>query len=115
MENTNIKWLSMSDKSIISLMGEYIKHQRLNQNKTQEETAEIAGISRWTMGQVESGEPISLITLIQILRALNLLDVLSGFKVETQLSPLELAKLDKQKRQRARSNNDVDEENKSEW
>ncbi len=115
MANTNIEWLSMSDKSIISIIGKYIKDQRLNQNKTQANIAKIAGINRWTMSKIENGEPISLMSLIQILRALNLLDVLNVFETITQLSPLELAKLEKQKRQRASSNNDMYEQNESEW
>lgn len=115
MANTNIEWLSMTDKSIVSIIGEYIKHQRLIQNKTQANIAEIAGVNRWTMSKIENGEPISLTSLIQILRALNLLDVLNVFKTQTQLSPLELAKLEKQKRQRASTGNDMNKQNKSEW
>ena len=115
MANTNTEWLSMSDKSIVSTIGEYIKHQRLIQNKTQANIAETAGINRWTMSKIENGEPISLTSLIQILRALNLLDVLNIFKIQSQLSPLELAKLEKQKRQRASTDNEVNKQNKSEW
>lgn len=115
MANTNIEWLSMSDKSIIAVIGDYIKHQRLIQNKTQASIAEIAGINRWTMSKIENGEPISLLSLIQVLRALNLLEVLEIFKIQTQLSPLEIAKLEKEKRQRASSDNKVNKDNKSEW
>lgn len=115
MANTNIEWLSMSDKLIVAKIGEYIKHQRLLQNKTQANVAEMAGINRWTMSKIENGEPISLVSLIQILRALNLLEVLNIFKTESQLSPLELAKLEKQKRKRASSNKKANPQNKSEW
>jgi transcriptional regulator with XRE-family HTH domain len=115
MANTNINWLSMSDKSIISIIGEYIKHQRLIQNKTQANIAEVAGINRWTMSKIENGEPISLTSLIQILRALNLLDLLNVFKIQSQLSPLELAKLEKQKRQRASTDNKMNKQSKSKW
>ncbi len=115
MANTSIEWLSMSDKSIISIVGKYIKHQRLIQNKTQANIAEIAGINRWTMSQIENGEAISLTSLIQILRALNLLDILHVFETQTQLSPLELAKLEKQERQRASTSNEANKKNKSEW
>ena len=115
MANTNKNWLSMSDKSIVSIIGEYIKHQRLIQNKTQANISKIAGINRWTMSKIENGEPISLTSLIQILRALNLLDVLNIFKIQSQLSPLELAKLEKQKRQRASTDNEMNKKNKSEW
>ena len=114
MGYTNYNWISMSDKSIIISIGEYLKHQRLTQNKTQAQIAEAAGINRWTMSKIENGEAISLISLIQILRALNLLNVLDNFKIETQLSPLELAKIEKKKRQRARGN-DNNKQNESEW
>ncbi len=105
----------MSDKSIISIIGEYIKHQRLIQNKTQANIAEIAGINRWTMSKIENGEPITLTSLIQILRALNLLDLLNVFKIQSQLSPLQLAKLDKQKRQRASTADEMSKQSKSKW
>ena len=105
----------MSDKSIVSIIGEYIKHQRLIQNKTQANIAKIAGLNRWTMSKIENEEPISLKSLIQILRALDLLDVLDVFKVKSQLSPLKLAKLEKQKRQRASTDNEINKQNKSEW
>lgn len=115
MANTNTKWLSMTDKSIVSIIGEYIKHQRLIQNTTQANIAESAGINRWTMSKIENGEAISLTSLIQILRALNLLEILEIFKVQSQESPIQLAKLDKQKRQRASSDNDKNTPNQSEW
>lgn len=115
MANTNFEWLSMSDKSIISFIGEYIKHQRLIQNKTQAKIAEIAGINRWTLSKIENGEPISLLSLIQILRALNRLEVLGTFQIQTQISPLDLAKKEKQKRQRSSSSRDINKQNKSEW
>ncbi|MFH4965604.1 helix-turn-helix transcriptional regulator [Gaetbulibacter sp. M235] len=114
MENTNLNWISMSDNAIISSIGAYIKHERLKQNKTQAKIAEDAGINRWTLSQIENGEAISLTSLIQILRALNLLTILDIFKIETQLSPIQLAKLEKQKRQRASSNSN-ENKNESSW
>ncbi|WP_027418421.1 helix-turn-helix domain-containing protein [Crocinitomix catalasitica] len=115
MANTNNEWLSMSDKSIVESIGSYIKDQRLLQNKTQAAIAEDAGINRWTISKVENGEPISLMSLIQILRALDLLEVLNVFETKTQLSPLELAKLEKKKRHRASSDNKGNDKNESEW
>ncbi|TVZ55078.1 transcriptional regulator, XRE family [Lutibacter sp. Hel_I_33_5] len=114
MVNTNNNWISMNDKSIIKSIGNYIKHQRLNQNKTQGKIAKTAGVNRSTISQIENGEAISLSSLIQILRALNLLSVLDVFNVNTQPSPLELAKIEKQKRKRARDTND-NPKNESKW
>ncbi|WP_239540800.1 helix-turn-helix domain-containing protein [Cryomorpha ignava] len=91
----------MSDGGLIATIGKFIKHERLKQNKTQATVAENAGINRWTLAKIESGKPISLISLIQILRVLNLLHILDSFKIESELSPIELAKLERKKRQRA--------------
>ncbi len=115
MGNSNINWPALSDKAIISLIGNFIKEQRLLQNKTQAKIAERAGINRWTMSQIENGEPISLISLIQILRALDILELLDVFQVNAQVSPIQLAKLEKQKRQRASKQGKKNDENTSEW
>ena len=114
MDNTNIEWTAMSDKAIIAAIGEYLKQQRLAKNKTQAQIAVDAGINRWTLSNLENGKAVTLASLIQILRALDLLKILDIFRFEKQISPLELAKAEKQKRQRVRnvnSNNKI----KSEW
>jgi hypothetical protein len=48
------------------------------------------------------------------MRALNILQLLEGFAIQHEVSPLELAKQDKQIRQRAR-NSDSDNAKKSDW
>ena len=103
MANTNNNWASMSDSALISTIGSYIKHQRLAQNKTQVQLAYEAGINRWTLGQIENGESITLASLIQILRVLDRLYILDIFTVEEKISPIEYAKLKERTRKRARS------------
>lgn len=103
MVKTNNDWNAMSDGAIILEIGRYIRHHRLEKNITQAKAAEIAGVNRWTLNKIEKGEPISLLTLISVLRALDLLHILNVFKISTQLSPIQLAKLEQKKRQRARS------------
>lgn len=114
MENTNIEWAAMSDKAIIAAIGEYLKHQRLVKNKTQAQIAVDAGINRWTLSNIENGKAVTLASLVQILRALDLLSTLNIFRIEKRISPIELAKAEKQKRQRARNVNN-DNKTKSEW
>lgn len=104
MGNTNTNWIAMSDKAIVSKIGEFIKKERLNNNKTQAQLAEEAGINRWTISQIENGEAITMISLIQIMRALHILHLLEIFSFKQEISPIELAKLDQNKRQRARNN-----------
>ena len=99
---TGTNWVAMSDSAIIDAIGKYVKNKRLSINKTQAQTAKEAGINRWTLGQLENGESITMASLIQILRALDLLQLLEIFKIEEKISPIELAQLESQKRQRAR-------------
>lgn len=95
-------WHSMSDKALAEHIGAFISHHRLDQNKTQEVLASAAGISRSTLSLLERGETVTLSTLIQTLRALDQLGVMDVFSVKKTISPLALAKIEKEKRQRAR-------------
>ena len=84
-------------------MGAFIKHHRLDQNKTQEVLANEAGISRSTLSLLERGETVTLATLIQVLRMLDQLHVMDAFEVHQSISPLALAKSEQAKRKRARN------------
>jgi transcriptional regulator with XRE-family HTH domain len=103
MGNTNIDWVKMSDAAIVIQLGNFIKHTRIKQNITQARLAEMAGLNRWTISQIENGESVTLTTLIQVLRALDVLYVLNNFEVNDEISPIEYAKLQENKRRRARS------------
>lgn len=94
----------MSDSAILKELAVFIKQVRLKKNYKQNELAEKAGIHRVTLSEFENGErSISLLTFIELLRALNELELLEIFKNQTMISPLEMAKLEAKKRQRASS------------
>lgn len=115
MYKSNIKWNSMSDKALVETIGAFIKHHRLEQNKTQSQLAEEAGINRSTLVKFEQGINSTLITFIQLLRALNILHVLQRFQIEQQLSPIQLAELEQAKRKRASKAQKKDKKPKSNW
>jgi transcriptional regulator with XRE-family HTH domain len=104
----------MSDDTLALKVGNFIKHQRLQQNKTQEWVAEAAGISRSTLSLLERGETVTLATLIQVLRVLDQLQVMEVFEIQQSISPLALAKAEKQKRKRA-SNTISSHQEESNW
>ena len=114
MENTNINWIAMSDSAIVNKIGAFIKNERLSRNKTQAQLATVAGINKWTISQIENGEAITLLSLIQILRALDVLPLLDIFSIKQEISPIELAKKEQNKRKRAR-NTDNNNPKKSDW
>lgn len=102
-DNSYGDWYSMNDKALIKVIGQFIQHHRLNQNKSQSDIAKDANISRSTLSLLERGEKVTLNSLMQVLRVLDLLYVMDAFKVNNQISPIEYAKLQKTKRRRARS------------
>jgi transcriptional regulator with XRE-family HTH domain len=99
-------WVSMSDNDLGKAIGGFIKHHRLKKNRTQSQVSEDAGISRSTLSLLEKGKPVKLNSLIRVLRVLELLYIMDIFKVETEFSPIEYAKLqNKARKQRANSSN----------
>lgn len=115
--NSYINWDAMSDLAISVKIGAFIKHHRVEQNKTQDEVSEAAGISRSTLSLLERGKRVNLSSLIQVLRVLGKLSVLQSFIVERQISPMLLAEIDKKKRYRAsrKSGNKENEKLDSDW
>ena len=98
--------LMMTDSAIVGSIGEFIKHERLYQNKTQEELSLECGIKRKTLARVENGKPFNILTLIKLLRYLDLLEnVMQVFKINNMISPIQFEKMQKKIRKRARQSN----------
>jgi len=114
-DNSYINWVSMSDKALLKAMGEFVKHHRVNQNKTQDELAKSAGISRSTLSLLERGETVTIATFIQVLRVLDLLYIMDAFKVKDEISPIEYARLKKNKKQRSRPKKENNKNEETEW
>jgi transcriptional regulator with XRE-family HTH domain len=113
-DNSYTNWGSMSDKILSEYIGVFIKHHRMEQNRTQESLSKAAGISRSTLSLLERGEAVTTATFIQVLRVLDLLSVMDVFSVNQNISPLVLAKMEKKMRKRA-SGAKEGSENMSEW
>nr|MCD4772079.1 hypothetical protein [Bacteroidales bacterium] len=63
---------------------------------------------------LERGETVTLSIVIQVLRVLDLLYIMDAFKVEKQISPIELVKLENKKRKRA-GNKKKSDKPKTDW
>lgn len=96
-----MRWAEMSDQALLKHIGNYVKHHRLTQNRSQGEVSQKAGISRSTLSLLERGEKTNLGSFIQVLRVLDLLPVLNAFTVSNEISPVEYAKLQRKQRRRA--------------
>jgi transcriptional regulator with XRE-family HTH domain len=116
MEKSIKYWHALSDPAILEQLGEFVKQTRLQQNKTQQQVAIAAGINRSTMVQIEKGAGGTLLSFIQVLRALEQLQIFEHFEIKQQFSPLQLAKLEQNKRQRASTKKDRQSKKpKSDW
>ena len=115
MEKTNNYFAAMTDKALLQLMGSFIKETRLRKNRTQQEIANAAGINRTTLVQIEKGGGGNMQSFVQIMRSIEQLQIFDFFEVSQQLSPLQLAKLNIKKRQRAIGTKPDNAKPKSGW
>jgi putative transcriptional regulator len=86
-------WNDLSDLGILELLGERAKKERLNQNMTQTDLAQRAGINRTVLTRLENGKGCTLSSLVRILRSLGKINQLDLFLPEPGVSPIQLAKL----------------------
>jgi len=93
----------MNDMALAKHIGHFIRHQRLEQNKTQDLVAAEAGISRSTLSLLERGGAVTIATFLRVLRVLGQLQVMVAFEVHQRISPLALAKAEQDQRKRARN------------
>ena len=96
-----MNYYSMSDKAILREVGRRLRRRRLDENLSQQRLADLAGLSRTTVSDLERGAPAGMLTLIQVLRALGGLEELDAFLPEPGPSPLQLAKMKGRERRRA--------------
>jgi len=89
-------------EAIEAEIGRRLEAARLAANISQAELAAEAGVSRRTITRLESGEGVSVNTLIRILRALGLEDRLAMLLPEADVSPIDRVRLHGKSRQRAR-------------
>lgn len=91
----------MSNRAVLTEIGERISRCRLNQNVTQVALARLSGVTRIVVQRLENGLGCNLESLIKILRALDCIDQVDSFLPEPGISPLQLAKLRGNERVRA--------------
>ena len=93
----------MTDNAIIEALCKSIKQMRLNKNISQEELSLKSGVNRVTISRMETGKAINLLTLIQLLRALEQLDLIGYLNVEPEISPILLMEQQQKLRKKASS------------
>lgn len=75
----------MSDRAILQEIGRRLKRKRLDKNWSQQKLAALTGLNRTTIGEVERGTSFGVLTLVQVLRALDSLEELNSFLPDTDV------------------------------
>tara|TARA_R110000851_G_scaffold4753_4_gene19681 strand:- start:2922 stop:3245 length:324 start_codon:yes stop_codon:yes gene_type:complete len=105
---------NMTASTFAEEIGDRLKQARLNRDLTQSEVAVLAGVARKTVLNAEKGK-VQLEILIAIMMALDLTDQIDLFLPKQEISPLQLAKLQGKKRQRASGQRRDTDEETPEW
>ena len=69
---------AQTNDAIMRQVGSKLKELRIEKNMKQAELADASGVSVFTISSVENGRATSLLTIIQLLRALEHLDFLDS-------------------------------------
>lgn len=108
---------ALTNDAIMRQIGTKLKELRIGKNMKQTELSDASGVSVFTISSVENGKATSLLTIVQLLRALGHLDYLDVFFQEDTISPIAYAKLLKNSKKKKRVKSSSTEINKgdSEW
>lgn len=93
-------------------VGREIRRMRLERNLSQAEVAARAGLDRTTVVKLEAGRAATLLTVVQVLRAIDRLELLDAFHQEMQPTPYMLVEaqekyLRKQRKRASRKKPDM--------
>lgn len=90
-----------NDQALQELLGSRLRGLRLNRNESQAELARRAGIGKATLQRLEEGRSGTIVTLLRVLRALDL-DNLDALVPAVERGPLAESRGERATRVRAR-------------
>ena len=90
----------MNENDILKKIGVRMKEIRLEQNIKQKELAEKSGLSMFSISQMETGHNTSLLSMVQVLKALNRLDMIEPFLKEKEIDEAALSRFIQSQRKR---------------
>lgn len=105
---------SMTDAGIEQEIGHRIKTLRLRKNITQVQLSETTQLSLNAIKSLEKGKA-RLSTLINVLRQLQALDNLDNFIREIPISPMQQARLGKQRERASGQRNKISKDPQHNW
>ena len=103
-----LKFNTITDDAVLEELGRRLGRRRLDLQLTQAKLAEQAGVSKRTVERIEAGAAAQTVSLIRILRVLDLLKGLDQLIPEIGPRPMDLLKLKGKERKRASSSRAAD-------
>ena len=105
MSSSNIQWQALSDNKAVEQLGKELRRMRLERNLSQAEVAMRAGLDRTTVVKLEAGRAATLLTVVQVLRAMDRLELLDAFHEAPKATPMMLLEAEEkyQRKQRKRA------------
>ena len=100
-------WYGLTDAAIVSEIGKRLRLLRVGTNQTQQQLADRTGLSRSTIRDIEGGKPVNLMSLLPVLRQLNLIESLETCFPGYATSPVLANKHRHRQRVRPGKNRDV--------
>ena len=82
----------MNDEEILKKIGAKIKELRIEKNIKQKDLSEKSGLSMFSVSQIETGHNTSMLSLIQVLKALDSIELLAPFMQEKKVDPEQITK-----------------------
>lgn len=95
-------WYVIDMKDVIETIAKYVKTNRIRLKKTQKELAEEAGVSLMTFRRAESGEVLSLETLIALMEVFGELEGLRNLFAINERTPRAMVTHEQEVRERVR-------------
>ena len=110
----------LSDAEITNRISTKIKELRLKQNISRQDMATTSGVSVSSIARMEDGEIKSFESFLRIIRSLGKMELFMPLLQEEEISPNEYYKMvqsakTKQRKRESRSNNNLNEQEDSEW
>ena len=110
MKLTNL----ITDDTVLRELGTRLARQRIDRSRTQAQLARRAGIGKRTLERIEAGDSVQLVSLIRVLRELEILENLDAVVPEAGPRPLDYIKRQGKLRQRV-STSGVKEKPEAQW
>jgi DNA-binding XRE family transcriptional regulator len=102
----NMDWNSLSNADVVKEIGNRLKKERIYKKLTQKQLAGKAGVSLFTVAQIEKGNSVSVNMLFAVIRVLRLLPNLELLLPVQPISPVALLKQTGKETKRVRQKNE---------